>query len=607
MLLVNNIFQLETHGMTNIWKNRTAKLDYAFQPIVNSYTGDVFGYEALLRNWDQCGFNSIFGLFDSAFEDKVLYALDLELRRKAIEKFRTIPGMESRTLFYNLDNRVLEMPDYIPGNTTGLLRELGIQKSSLYFEISERHEFDSLVSASNILEGYKNQNFRIAIDDYGSGYSGLQLLYHSNPDVLKIDRFFIEGIHDDPKKKLFAENIVNMAHLMGIKVVAEGIENCREMHFCRTIGCDLLQGFRIARPEQNIRNLRPSYPLENKHTPFGRRKGEGPSVILEGKLKKIYPITMEAESEEILKRFQREDLRLLPVVDHLNQPIGCIQEEGLKNYVYSPYGIALFKNRTHTKGLESFVSRIPITEETKSLDSILKIAATVTGANGIVITSRGKYLGILEPAGLLDLINEQELANARDQNPLTRLPGNFKINNKLVQLLKNPNAESTVVYFDFNHFKPYNDKYGFRWGDRAIILFAEILKKELNLQEDFLGHVGGDDFLVILNGTLEQQDGILKKVQFIQETFAASIQSCYNQEDRAKGYIRTKDRSGEYRNHPLLTVSAAVMEIRKSGRIPLEEFTQRITSLKQKAKSSPDFLAFAEYKYWKNPLIPAFG
>ena len=200
MLLLDNIFQTDTELMTKEWKKKISVLDYAYQPIVNSYTGDVFGYEALIRNWEQCGFNSIFALFDTAFQDRVLYALDLERRRMAIEKFKRIPGMENKTLFYNLDNRVLEMPDYIQGNTTDLLRELGIEKSSIYFEISERHEFDSLTRASNILDEYKSQNFRIAIDDYGSGYSGLQLLYHSDPDILKIDRFLSMGSRMIPKR-----------------------------------------------------------------------------------------------------------------------------------------------------------------------------------------------------------------------------------------------------------------------------------------------------------------------------------------------------------------------------------------------------------------------
>ncbi|MFP4442282.1 MAG: EAL domain-containing protein [Spirochaetia bacterium] len=66
--------------------------------------------------------------------------------------------------------------------------------STLYFEISEHHEFEDVSWSQEIIDAYKEKHFRIALDDYGSGYSGLQLLYHSDPDLIKIDRFFIEGI-----------------------------------------------------------------------------------------------------------------------------------------------------------------------------------------------------------------------------------------------------------------------------------------------------------------------------------------------------------------------------------------------------------------------------
>ncbi len=590
MLVLNDIFKMEIQTMTEKWNRKSEVLDYAFQPIVNSTTGEVFGYEALLRNWDLCGYDSIFALFDDAFSDQVIYALDLELRRKAIEKFKSIRGMQNRTLFYNLDNRVLEMPDYLPGNTNELLQKMGIQKSNLFFEISERHEFNSYTGANRILEEYKRQNFRIAIDDYGSGYSGLQLLYHSNPDVLKIDRFFIEGIHNDSKKKLLAENTVNMAHIMGIKVVAEGIENEEEMNFCRMIGCDMLQGYHIARPEQDICKLKQQYILDRSGKDFRRRKRDEQSCILESRLTKTRPITLDADSELILKRFQREDLRLLPVVDRNNSPVGCIQEKDLRNYVYSPFGIALFRNHNHTKGLESFLTRIPSTEVTTNLDSILKITASMSISNGVAITRNGAYLGILEPAGLLDLVNEQEVAKARDQNPLTRLPGNYAINSHLKQLLKEKKQNGTVVYFDFNSFKPFNDVYGFRLGDRVIILFAEILKRELNLNRDFIGHIGGDDFLVVFNDG-PRETPIEDTVRQIQVFFKEDVKSYYSEEDRKKGFIRARDRQDVPRDFPLLTVSAAVMEIEETEPCTLEDFTGAMMALKKKAKKSKDSFA----------------
>ena len=94
-------------------------------------------------------------------------------------------------LFYNIDNRVLEMPDYNHGNTEKFLKENNLFPPNFCIELSEQHEFSSYNHTHQILRDYKEQNYRIAIDDFGTGYSGLTLLYHCEPDYIKIDRFFL--------------------------------------------------------------------------------------------------------------------------------------------------------------------------------------------------------------------------------------------------------------------------------------------------------------------------------------------------------------------------------------------------------------------------------
>jgi len=578
-----------TPDMTEYWTQRCRNLEYAFQPIVNSYTGEVFGYEALLRNWEKCGFTSIFDLFDQAFRDKALYTLDLELRKKALCKMKSAPEMRNKALFYNLDNRVLDMPDYIPGNTLELLQSCGIKKSNFYFELSERHEFNGTVENIQILNQYKNQDLKIAIDDYGSGYSGLQLLYHSDPDVIKIDRFFIEGIHEDQKKKLFAENIVNMAHLMGIKVVAEGIETDQELNFCRKIGCDYLQGYRIARPETDLEKLQSSYDI-NTSLNYGKREGENQTYLVEERLTLIAPVHLEDDGVSTLKRFQRDAaITLLPVVNDLNEPIGVIRENDLKQYVYSPFGISLFQNHSHSRGLETFVSRIPMAEVNTSLERILDKTAVSNRAEGILITRNGRYIGLLDPPSLLQLVYEQKLAHARDQNPLTGLPGNFTIHKELSGLLKKNEGIHKVIFFDFNYFKPFNDAYGFRMGDRLIILFSEILKKTFCLSRDFIGHIGGDDFLVIQSGAREDRD--CRLIREAQQAFSSSALSYYSEEQRIQGCMKSRNRKGQWEKFPLLSVSAAVVEIGMSPLETLDDLNRILSELKKKAKGRPDNFA----------------
>lgn len=139
------------------WNSVVEQVAYAFQPIVNTRTGTCLGYEALLRGWDEAGFSSIGHLFDDAARDLALYRLDIMLREKAIAAFARIPHGKRRKLFYNLDNRLLAMPDYGEGNTHEIVNRYGVHPGMICFEVSERHEQGVFDSARQLLDSYKRQ------------------------------------------------------------------------------------------------------------------------------------------------------------------------------------------------------------------------------------------------------------------------------------------------------------------------------------------------------------------------------------------------------------------------------------------------------------------
>ncbi len=232
----------------------------AFQPIVDINDGKVVAYESLLRDYKEAGFCSIDDFFDTAYEQGALYSIDIELRSKALKKLK--PLYEKRPefgLFYNLDNRILDMDDYEHGTTKSLLKFYGYDSSFITFEISEKHEFSSFIDAQTVFSTYSDQGFSIALDDFGTGFSGLKMLYYLDPQYIKIDRFFISDILKDKKKRLFVSNIVNIAHQSNIKVLAEGVETLDEFNVCKDIGCDLVQGYFIQRPVMNVGELEFEY------------------------------------------------------------------------------------------------------------------------------------------------------------------------------------------------------------------------------------------------------------------------------------------------------------------------------------------------------------
>ncbi len=223
-------------------------VDFAFQPIADLRTGKIYAYEALLRGHEKMGLRSIHGLFDHAFNQGFLHCLDMVLRTLAMGRFSRMSRKKRTRLFFNLDNRILQSHDYEPGNTAEILPQFGLSSSIVTFEISEKHNITGNSWIDRTLKNYRDQGFSLAIDDFGTGYSGMQLLYVCQPDFLKIDRFFISGIESDARKRLFVSKLVELAQVLDITVVAEGVETRDEFRSCREIGCDLAQGYYIGRP-----------------------------------------------------------------------------------------------------------------------------------------------------------------------------------------------------------------------------------------------------------------------------------------------------------------------------------------------------------------------
>ncbi|MGB5866853.1 MAG: EAL domain-containing protein, partial [Arcobacteraceae bacterium] len=479
--------------LDNKWKKIVSKLDFAFQPIVNVKSGNLFAVEALLRNFHEAGnFHSIFNLFDDAFHDGILYQLDLELRYKALEKFSKL-NIKNIQLFYNLDNRLLYMPDFSHGNTSLILENLNLDKKSICFELSERGTLQDPSSITTMVNRYKQEGYDIAIDDFGTGIAGLQLLYYAEANFIKIDRFFIQNIQSDAKKRLFCSSIINMAHIMGMRVIAEGIESKEEYYTCKDLGADLLQGYFIQKPKLELEKIKPKYDeiadlFKNDKRYFST------NLVDKQKIEVIKPILIETSLHDLFIYFKENpENSFVPIVDRLNNLCGVIYEKDIKKISYSQFGIALAKNdNDHTK-IKKFIKHVVSAEITWGVDKILEIYnMNKHSTSGIYITKNNKYFGFLSVHDLLDISYNRNLEMAEDQNPLTKLPGNKKIEEYLINGFDSKKLFH-IVYFDFNDFKPFNDHYGFRQGDRAISLFATLLKAQ-STSNNFIAHIGGDDF-----------------------------------------------------------------------------------------------------------------
>lgn len=575
------------------WRDTLATLDMAFQPIVNIHSGACYGYEALLRNTDRLGFASIADFLDGCHAMSILAEVELALQEKALRKFVALPHHRQVKLFINIDNRTLDAGGALPRLARGLTERFGVAESAVAFEISERHPLGQPDNAVAIFRHYKRHGFSLAIDDFGAGFSGLQLLYISEPDVLKIDRFFIADIAEDAKKRVFLAHIVNIAHLLGVVVVAEGVETEREFFICKEIGCDLVQGWLAQHPTTDVSLLEPQCASIADLARRERRSATSDQHIIADQIVRMEPVTLGSTMEKVFERFRADkSATFFPVIDQTGYPVGIVREKELKDYTYSPYGKELMANKAFGRSLRDFVIRCPMADINSKAEHILEAFSVVQGSEGILIVDSTRYVGFLSAHSLLRVINEKNLAAARDQNPLSRLPGNTVIVEWVSRALEAVDQPHSMVYFDFDNFKPFNDKYGFRLGDRAILLFAELLSRAMAHAGGFAGHIGGDDFFAGFRAT--DSEAVMAVCRDLVESFRRDVESFYDDDTRRRGHIAGQDRLGNPATFPLMTISAVVVHL-PAGRRPwsIDEVSRLISSLKKEAKASSDHVAAA--------------
>ncbi|MFW2604586.1 GGDEF domain-containing protein [Aliarcobacter butzleri] len=565
------------------WTEIIEKLDYAFQPIIYSHSGKIYAVEALLRNVNEIpGLMSIDDLFDLAFNDDYLYELDLQLREKAISKFAKIKQSNLK-LFYNLDNRIIYNKNYSQGNTAKILKKYNLNKDSICFELSEKGTAIEQNALSTMLQRYKESGYKIAIDDFGIGVSGLKLLYFSEAHIIKLDRFFITNIDQDSKKKLFCSSIIEMAHIMGMQVIAEGIETAKEFYTCKDIGADFIQGYLVQKPTTNIDKIEKIYNNICSLISEDKRASQN-NFIDEKFIENILSLNVNTSLYDLFLHFKENTKsHFVPITDEFGNFLGIIYESDIKKISYSQYGLSLAQNRTFSSTLLKYIKPALSVEISWGIDKILEIYnLNSNNSLGIFITSSDKYIGFINLNSLLTLSYKRNIEIATNQNPLTKLPGNNQIEKFIDKSFKKNQKDIThIIYFDFNDFKPFNDIYGFRQGDRAILIFSELLQKRYS-KDSFIAHIGGDDFFVGLKN--KDKEDVFELTSNVQDEFRNSAKNIYSKEDKKNGFIISKDRFNEKRRFELLSVSAAIIEI--NSKSDISNFDNTLNIVKKASKNS---------------------
>ncbi|MCX7904777.1 MAG: GGDEF domain-containing protein, partial [Caloramator sp.] len=445
------------------------------------------------------------------------------------------------------------------GFTRDYLKNYNIDSNMIIFEITERTAIDDYKSFREVLDHYVKQGYKIAIDDTGAGYSGIKLITETKPQFLKLDMDLIRDIDKDSFKQAVCRNFANLCKLTNMKLIAEGVETKDELITLINLGIEYVQGYLISRPSETIRDI----PLEIKEFIRKQITEKNKNIFYTSKTFPIgkiarfdEPITKDMKCHKVKEMFNNSLCHGLVVVQN-NIPIGLVMKNRINTLLSSIYGNALYLN----KSVEHIMDRNPLI-----VDYNVPIAEVTHLAMSrhedklydyVIVKKDEEYYGIVSIRRLLECTMDLELNYARHTNPLTGLPGNILIENTLSDVISKGKKVS-ILYFDINNFKAYNDTYGFENGDRIIKLTSNIIMNFLSLylkDNYFLGHIGGDDYIAIIE---EDDHEFIKKIcMAIAEEFDEQIKGFYTLEDINKGYVISQNRQGELQKFNLISLCIA--------------------------------------------------
>lgn len=554
-----------------------------YQPLGRLQDGLVVGHEALLRGPFDHALAAPDDLFAAAQLQGVGFDLEVHAVKLALQGWHA-QGMPGQ-LFVNLSASALTalVAHPVAHGIWSLIRTFDIPTNRLVVEITEHERVENLPRLLQAATLLRRLDIQLALDDFGDGRSSLRLWSELKPDIVKIDKYFARDIAAHPDKVQTITALRRIAETFGTQMVAEGLEHPQELRILRDLGIELGQGYLLGRPQAElaVTLLPPAREVIDSREiavlPAKTRQGRS-DFTLESICQNIAPLPAEATHQQAARRFLSDDgLRAMAVVQD-DKPIGLVNRQTFLNLYSKPYFKELYDQRscllfanTQPMLLEAHVGVDQLTDVLTSEDQRYL-------SEGFIITREGRYLGMGTGERLVRAVTELRIEAARHANPLTFLPGNIPLTLHIGRLLQG-GAPFAACYADLNHFKPFNDHYGYWRGDEMIRLLARTLVAHSDVRRDFVGHVGGDDFVVLF-----QSEDWLTRIESVVAAFNHAAQDLFDEPARARGGIEAEDREGVMRFFPLTTLSAGVVRVAPGDFSKPEQVASAAASAKHKAK-----------------------
>lgn len=580
-------------GLAGILQERLLRPRY--QPVVDLSHTRIYGHESLIRGPADTALHFPDALFAEARRRGLHPQLELASFRAGAQGFHS--NEAAGKLFLNLSGSALihywtlwgsDMPQQ-------LLKDCALPASSIIVELTEQDPLsDHMQELGDAFACLREHGMRIALDDYGVGNSNLQLWAEMQPDLVKIDRYFFDGIGHDDRKQSMVRAILKVAQHLGTAIVAEGIETAEDLAMVRELDIRYAQGWYLGRPEETLLTeltapVRDSLRVRST-APLSQRAAGGTAASL--RVEAPAALLDKHTNDDVHRLFiEQKNMHAVAVVDADNRPVGIINRRDFSEQYAQRYTRELFgRDRCST-----FMNAEPVLVDLNvSIDQLSHVLISEDQRylmDGLIITRDGRYDGLATGETLVRSVTEMRIEAARYANPLTSLPGNIPISRHIATLLEDA-ADFTVCYGDLNNFKPFNDVYGYWRGDDMIMLTAEVFKQHCDPLRDFVGHVGGDDFVVLF-----RSPDWAERVQRIIAEFNEQATALYDDLGRKNGGIEAEDRYGVPRFFPFVTLGVGALTVTPSlcERIRPEDIASAAANVKHKVKHGNLSLVIERY------------
>ncbi len=576
-----------------------------FQPIVNLREGRIHGHEALVRTPAQCPWRHPEALFEAARAEGVELELEFECVRCAVMGWSQ-EGHRGK-LFINLSANALlaALAQRSLAKTLGLFAARGVAASSVVVELTEHERVRDVGQLVRAAQALRQHGVAVALDDFGDGRSSLRLWSELRPDLVKLDKYFTRGLPESGDKLQTVRALLQIAETFGSALVAEGIETLDELHLLRDLGVEFGQGYALGRPA-----LQPAAGVPDEVSavlraldvavfPQQRRSGYG-DITAAKVLVSAPTLTLESTHADAMALFAKHpSLPALAVVDSTGTPVMLVNRQRLTADYMRPYFREIYNRRPVT------LHGCPTPLQVDLHAGLDELAAILTSndqrylSDGFIITEGSRYRGLGTGEQLVRTVTEARIEAARHANPLTFLPGNIPISDHITRLLDS-GRRFIACYADLNHFKPFNDVYGYWRGDEMIRLAARVITSHADARRDFVGHVGGDDFIVLF-----QSEDWAQRSARISAEFDHLARELYDASARERGGIEAEDRYGMVRFHPCTTLSIGAVEVTPGLMRRPEDVANAAADAKRCAKqhARPLWLLDAANDTWTGPAV----